>query len=113
MWIDEMTDGGVAADEYQLAEGRARAAGLEEPEETLDRDVDDRLRRLLARRQVQDVRDAVDGRLDDLAPVYRPGDHLDPWAVVDSPVVAERSDRGCREPRIVGREQSRDERLAD
>ena len=40
------------------SERRARAAGLEQPEQPLDRHVHDRLGRLLARRQVQHVRDA-------------------------------------------------------
>src|SRR5215469_14708769 len=57
--VEEMPHPGVPADEDELPERRAGPAGLQQPEQALDRDVDDGLGCLLAGRQVQDVRHAV------------------------------------------------------
>ena len=75
-----MPDRGVSADEDEPPEGGTDAAGLEQPEQPLDRDVEDRLGRLLARRQVKHVRDALGRGLDDVAVVDRARDDLEPRA---------------------------------
>ena len=61
MRIKEVPHAGVAADEDELPKRIARPALFEEPEQPLDRDVHDAVGRLLAGRQVQDVRDIAQG----------------------------------------------------
>ena len=65
--VEEMADGGVAADQDELLRGRDAAERLEQPEQPLHRDVHDVVRRLLAGRQMDDVGDAVHRRFDGLA----------------------------------------------
>ena len=64
MRIKEVPHTGVAADQDELLEPGAGATGLEQPEHPLDRDVHDRLGRLLAGGQVQHVGHALDGPID-------------------------------------------------
>ena len=61
--IDEMADAGIAADQDELLEGRADAAGLQQPEQALDRHVHDLIGRFLAGRQVHARGSPLPGRV--------------------------------------------------
>jgi hypothetical protein len=80
---------GVPADQDELLEAWARARGLEEPEEALDRHVHDRLGRLLARREVEDVRHSRERVERDASVFDRTADHLEARARRELPIVAE------------------------
>ena len=93
MRVDEVPDRGVSADEDEPPKGRTDAAGFEQPEQPLDRNIEDRLGRLLARRQVKHMGDALGRGVDDVAAVDRARDNLEPRRRLQQPVVAQRSDR--------------------
>ena len=88
-----MPDRGVSADQDEPLEGGTGAAGFEQPEEPLDRDVEDRFGRLLGRRQVNHLGGALGGGIHDVAVVDRARDDLEPRFRLQQPVVAQRSDR--------------------
>ena len=93
MRIEEVPDRRVSADEDEPPEGGTDAAGFEQPEEPLDRDVEDRFGRLLGRRQMNHVGGALRGGIHDAAVLDRAGDDLEPRFRLQQPVVAQRSDR--------------------
>jgi hypothetical protein len=103
----------VPADEDELPERRARPAGFQQPEQALDRDVDDGLGRLLAGGQVKDVRHAVHGPVHRRTLVDRAGHDLKAGTGFEHAVVAQRPDRKPGEALIAGCEQPPDERLPD
>ena len=113
MRVDEVPDRGVSADEDEPPEGGTDAAGFEQPEQPLDRDIEDRLGRLLARRQVKHMGDALGSGVDDVAAVDRARDNLEPRRRLQQPVVAQRSDPDPGEPLVARGEHPPDERLAD
>ena len=93
MRIEEVPDRGVSADQDEPPEGGTDAAGFEQPEEPLDRDVEDRVGRLLGRRQVNHLGGALSGGIHDVAVLDRARDDLEPRFRLQQPVVAQRSDR--------------------
>ena len=111
--VEEMPHPGVPADQDELPEHRARPAGLQQPEQALDRDIDDGLGCLLAGGQVQDVRHPVHRRLDGRALVDRSGHDLQPRTRLQDAVMAQRPDREPGQALIAGCEQPADERLPD
>src|SRR5262245_10959251 len=113
MRVDEVPDRGVSSDEDEAPERGTDAAGFEEPEEPLDGHVEDRLGRLLARREVNHMGNALGSRVDDLAAIDRAGDDLESRRRLQRPVVAQRSDRDLGQPLVVRGEHPPDERLAD
>ncbi len=109
--VEEVPHAGVAADQDELAKRLARARCLEQPEQAFDGHVHDRLRRLLAGRQVQDVGDARHRFVDGAAFGDRARRHLEPRPRGQLAVVAQRAHHRARVSRIV--EQACDESLAD
>ncbi len=97
MWVKEVPHPRVPPDQEKLIEGRALAAGLEQPEQSLDGDVHDRFRRLLAGREVQHVGDVDNGALGDLAILDGAGDDLETRADLELALMAEGAHREPRE----------------
>ena len=96
-----MADAGVAADQDELARRRAGAEFLEQPEQPLDRDVHDVVRRFLAGGEMDDVGDAADRLRHGVAVGDRSLDHLDALAFGQGAVVAERPNPGAGKARIL------------
>ena len=111
MGHEEMPDAGVAADEHEPLERRARTGGLEQPEQPFHGDIHDQIGRLLDGRQMQDVGHPIHRLVDRRSIGDGPGEHLDAIARLERPVVAQGAHRPSIEPRV--RQEACDERPAD
>ena len=104
--VEEMADAGVAADQDELARGRAGAEFLEQPEQALHRHVHDVVRRFLAGGEMDDMGDAGHRRFATTSrSAIEPRDHLDAVGFVEQV--------GCGRARGCGRRKSADRQAGE
>jgi hypothetical protein len=91
--VREMADGAIATDENKLAEGLARAALFEEPEETFDGNVDNIVGSFFASGAMNDMSDASHGAADDVPFGDIASDDFEAIVGTEGAIVAESANR--------------------
>jgi hypothetical protein len=80
MLVEEVPDGGIAADQDELPRSQTGAERLEQPEHSLDRDIHYDLGHFLAGREMDNMSDAGNRRCSTVAIGDSAGNHLQPVA---------------------------------
>src|SRR4029077_10270224 len=91
MWIEKMAQRGIASDQNNSLERRTGAALLQKPEQTLNRDVDYRLRSLFAGSAVQNMGDSLHGPAHHVTVRNAPLDDFQPAARLQGSVMTQRA----------------------
>jgi hypothetical protein len=96
--VKEMPHRGVPADQNELTKGFAGTAFLQEPKQTLDRDIHYFFRGLLAGGQVDDMGDALHCFANQFAIGNATGNYLQSGGFLKESIVAQGSGRSFRKP---------------